>query len=62
MPRCAVDSIIKSRASKSWEDFDYIELIKETFNVSWDAAFYRLKGMGILETSLEKFDWDAFQC
>lgn len=62
MPRCAVDSISKSRASKSWEDFDYIELIKETFNVSWDAAFYRLKGMGILETSLEKFDWDAFQC
>lgn len=43
-----------------WDDKDMIVLVKETYNVSWPTAFYRLKKLGWLNTDSTKFDWDEF--
>lgn len=59
MPRTAVTRLIKEYRGLGWEDDELIRLMKEVFNVSLSAAFYRLKELGLLETTMEKFNWEA---
>lgn len=57
MPRRAVEKLIHDRHALHWEDYDLILLVKETFNTSWESAFYRLKDLGYMEAG--EYDWKS---
>ena len=60
MPRSSILNLLERLVNPMyWEDIDIIQLVKETYNVSWPSAFYRLKQLGWLTTEMEEFDWDA---
>lgn len=57
MPRSSVERLVVNYNAAKWGDYDLILLVKETFNTSWESAFYRLKDLGYM--SSEKFDWES---
>lgn len=59
MPRSSILNLLEATVDPlCWEDIDIIRLVKETYNVSWPSAFYRLKQLGWLSTEMEEFNWD----
>ncbi len=60
MPRSSILNLLQTNVKPAycWEDIDIIRLVKETYNVSWPSAFYRLKQLGWLSTEMEEFNWD----
>ena len=60
MPRSSILKLLQTNVKPAycWEDIDIIRLVKETYNVSWPSAFYRLKQLGWLSTEMEEFNWD----
>lgn len=59
MPKSALEHLIKDYRAENWCDYDLLLLVKETFNTSWQSAFYRLKDLGYMEG--EKFDWESLR-
>lgn len=60
IPFGSLKKLIDDRQAWKWEDRDLIILVKETYNVSWPTAFYRLQKLGWLNTDSKIFDWDEF--
>lgn len=62
MPRSSILNLLETTVDPAvWEDIDIVRLVKETYNVSWPSAFYRLKQLGWLSTGMEEFDWNALK-
>lgn len=60
MPRSSILNLLEATVDPlCWEDIDIIRLVKETYNVSWPSAFYRLKQLGWLSTEMEEFNWET---
>lgn len=60
MPKSSIIHLLEDRVTPAWEDRDILSLVRETFNVSWPSAFYRLKELGWLSTESEEFKWEDF--
>lgn len=58
MPKDAINKLLEDCVTPIWDDIDKLALVRETFNVSWPSAFYRLKDLGWLSTESEEFDWE----
>ncbi|WP_304683899.1 ImmA/IrrE family metallo-endopeptidase [Ileibacterium valens] len=60
IPLTPLKKLLESHHAWNWEDKHKLLLVKETFNVSWPTAFYRLKKLGFLETQSTTYNWDEF--